>query len=50
MKIPAKERGFVDGLCAKFYPLVVSYCVWEPSVVAPLQCLIPSILPKPSRG
>jgi hypothetical protein len=25
---------------------LVSYCVWEPSAVAPLQHLIPSILPK----
>ena len=28
----------------------VSYCVWDPSAVAPLQGLIPSILPKPFRG
>jgi hypothetical protein len=29
---------------------LVSYCVWDPSAVAPLQDLIPSILPKQSRG
>jgi hypothetical protein len=29
---------------------LVSYCVWDPSAVAPLQDLIPSILPKQSWG
>jgi hypothetical protein len=29
---------------------IVNYCVWDPSAVAPLQDLIPSILPKQSRG
>jgi hypothetical protein len=28
----------------------VSYCVWDPSAVAPLQDLISSILPKQPRG
>jgi len=29
---------------------LVGYCVWDPSALAPLQDLIPSILPKQSRG
>jgi hypothetical protein len=29
---------------------LASYCVWDPSAIAPLQDLIPSILPKQSRG
>jgi hypothetical protein len=50
MKMLQTAPGFVDGLCAKFYALSVSYCVWDPSAIAPLQGLIPSILPKTSRG
>jgi hypothetical protein len=29
---------------------LASYCVWDPSAIAPLQDLIPSILPKQLRG
>jgi len=29
---------------------VTSYCVWDPSAIALLQYLIPSILPKQLRG
>jgi hypothetical protein len=42
MKMQEPELAFVDGLYAKFYSLVASYCVWDPSAVAPLQDLIPS--------
>jgi hypothetical protein len=50
MKMQALELPFVDVPHAKFYALLVSYCVWDPSAVAPLQDLIPSILPELSRG
>jgi hypothetical protein len=50
MKMQAKRPAFVDVPDAKFYALSVSYCVWDPSAIAPLQDLIPSILPKLSRG
>jgi hypothetical protein len=50
MKMQAKRWGFVDVRYAKFYALSVSYCVWDPSAIAPLKDLIPSILPKLSRG
>jgi hypothetical protein len=37
MKMLAKRSGFVDGRYAKFYALkTVSYCVWDPSAIAPL--------------
>jgi hypothetical protein len=50
MKMRANRSCFVDVPYAKFYALSVSYCVWDPSAIAPLQDLIPSILPKLSRG
>jgi hypothetical protein len=50
MKMQAMEPAFVDVPYAKFYALSVSYCVWDPSAIAPLQDLIPSILPELSRG
>ena len=50
MKMQALRPAFVDVPYAKFYALSVSYCVWDPSAVALLQGLIPSILPKLSRG
>jgi hypothetical protein len=50
MKMQAPRPAFVDVPYAKFYALRVSYCVWDPSARAPLQGLIPSILPKLSRG
>ena len=50
MKMQAKRPAFVDVPYAKFYALSVSYCVWDPSAIAPLQDLIPSILPKQLRG
>jgi hypothetical protein len=50
MKMQAKRLAFVDVPYAKFYALSVSYCVWDPSAIAPLQDLIPSILPKLLRG
>jgi hypothetical protein len=50
MKMQAPKLPFVDVPYAKFYALSVSYCVWDPSAVAPLQDLIPSILPELSRG
>jgi hypothetical protein len=50
MKMQALKLPFVDGPYAKFYALSVSYCVWDPSAVATLQDLTPSILPGLSRG
>jgi hypothetical protein len=50
MKMQAPRPAFVDVPYAKLYALRVSYCVWDPSAIAPLQDLIPSILPKLSRG
>jgi hypothetical protein len=50
MKMHAMGLPFVDVPYAKFYALSVSYCVWDPSAVAPMQDLIPSILPELSRG
>jgi hypothetical protein len=50
MKMQAPRPAFVDVPYAKFYALGVSYCVWDPSAIATLQGLIPSILPKLSRG
>jgi hypothetical protein len=50
MKMQALSPAFVDVPYAKFYALGVSCCVWDPSAIAPLQGLIPSILPKLSRG
>ena len=50
MKMHAPKLPFVDVPYAKFYALRVSYCVWDPSAVAPMQDLIPSILTELSRG
>jgi hypothetical protein len=50
MKMHAMALPFVDVPYAKFYALSVSYCVWDPSAIAPVQDLIPSILPELSRG
>ena len=50
MKMQAPSLAFVDVPYAKFYALEVSYCVWDPSAIATSQDLIPSILPKLSRG
>ena len=50
MKMQEPDLAFVDGLYAKFYSLPSGYCVWDPSAVAPLHHLIPSILPKAVAG
>jgi hypothetical protein len=50
MKMLALGLPFVDVPYAKFYALGMSYCVWDPSAIAPLQDLTPSILPELSRG
>ena len=50
MKMQEPDLAFVDGLYAKFYSLPSGYCVWDPSAVAPLQDLIPSVLPKAVAG
>jgi len=50
MKMHAPEAGFVDGRYAKFYSLSSELLRVGSKAIAPLQDLIPSILPKQSRG
>jgi len=50
MKMQEPELAFVDGLYAKFYSLPSELLRVGPKCSSPLQDLIPSILPKQSRG
>ena len=50
MKMQGRSRLLLTDCMQSSILYLVSYCVWDPSAIAPLQDLIPSILPKQSRG